>query len=115
MGINYVTGSGYEYIDSSYSYDRNSFNVHAWNIQHSSLEDVERGFNNTMDTSDALADGLVEVSGNIKEANQVARRKGQKAFDTIDATSDAIEDIQEKAIQDTQNELNEFFNGVANA
>ena len=43
-----------------------------------------------MNASDDFADGLVEVSGEIKRANEVARRKGQKAFDTIESTSDAI-------------------------
>ena len=68
-----------------------------------------------MDASDDFADGLVEVSGEIKRANEVARRKGQKVFDTIEDTSDAIKDIQAEAARQTEQELQDFFQGIANA
>ena len=89
--------------------------MHVWNIQHSSLDDAHDSFNSTMDASDDFADGLVEVSGEIKRANEVARRKGQKVFDTIEDTSDAIKDIQAEAARQTEQELQDFFQGIANA
>ena len=89
--------------------------MHVWNVEHASLDDVHESFNSTMDASDDLADGLVEVSDEIKRANEVARRKGQKVFDTIEDTSDAIKEIQEEAARKTEQELEDFFQGIASA
>jgi hypothetical protein len=57
------------------------------------MDDVEQNFNDTLRASDAFADDLVDISGEIKRTNQEVRRKGQKAFDTIEETADSIEDI----------------------
>ena len=89
--------------------------MHVWNVQHTSAEDVEDAFNSTMEASDNMADGLAEVSGEIKRQNKVAKRKAQKVFDTIETTSDTIKQIQEEAARQTEQELEDFFQGIANA
>ena len=92
--IDYIYGRGSESYYSGYT---RHFNVHAWNIEHPSLDDVENSVDIVIDASDAFADDLVEVSVEIKRENDRARRKVNKAFDTVQHTAEAIQDIQEEA------------------
>lgn len=108
----FLYGRGSEY-DDMYGY--RYINVHEWLIENTTMDEVEQSFNHTMDASDDFADGLVEVSNEIKEANKVTRRKARVAFDTIEETADSVQRIQEEAARQTEAELEEFFQGIANA
>ena len=72
-------------------------------------------FNSTIEASNDFADELSQISEDIKEANNEVQRKGDMAFQTYEGTLDSIEEIQARAAEEAEREIEDFFNGIANA
>ena len=78
-------------------------------------ESARDTFNSTIEASNEFADELAQMSEDIKEANIEIQRKGDKAFETYEETLETIQEIQARATEETEKELEDFFNGIFNA